>query len=152
MNCTACKRPLHQRGLGLIEALITLLVLTIGALTAARLQADLRLHADTARERSVAVRLAQQDLETLRGFATLGSTPGAPAYDDIASIAALPGIPAPYSLERQISALPGDGAKRARVRVVWRDRSGAPQQVELRTLIAASDPLYSGALDLPQQP
>src|SRR6218665_3725808 len=61
-----------QRGLSLIEGLVGLLVLSLGLVAALRLQTTFRLAADTARERSDAVRLAQSSLERLRATRGLG--------------------------------------------------------------------------------
>jgi len=66
-----------QRGVGLIEALIAFLVLSLGMLAIARVQSDMRAHAELARQRTEAVRIAQQDIETLRAYSVLTSTAGA---------------------------------------------------------------------------
>ena len=59
----------RQRGASLIEALLAFLALSLGMLALARVQTGLRAGADIARERSVAVRLAQVDTERSRAFA-----------------------------------------------------------------------------------
>ena len=45
------------RGIGIIEALVSLLVLALGMMSFAALQARLRLNSDVAKQRSEAVRL-----------------------------------------------------------------------------------------------
>ena len=135
----------RQRGTSLLEALITFLVLSVGMLTLLRVQTSLRDSADAARQRSEAVRLAQQDLETLRGFAT------AAAYSAIAGGVA-DGTPAAsntrYTLTRV--AQPEPGLKTIQVTLSWNDRNGEPQRVQLNAMMAAHDPAYSGALMLSQ--
>ena len=54
----AMKTSTSQRGATLIEALVALLVMSLSLLAATKLQSWLQLHADLARERSDAVRLA----------------------------------------------------------------------------------------------
>ena len=66
--CTSTQRI--QRGISLIEALIAFLVLSLGVLGMSKLQSHLRLHSDIARQRSEAVRIAQEDMEALRSFAS----------------------------------------------------------------------------------
>ena len=70
-----------QRGIGLIEALLAFLVLSLGMLAIARLQSDLRSNAELARQRSEAVRIAQQEIETLRAYSVLTASAGARSYD-----------------------------------------------------------------------
>ena len=139
-----------QRGTTLFEALIAFLVLSLGMVAIARLQGHLRLDADAARQRSEAVRLAQEDIETLRGFATVdAATPaGARAFDAIASASRSVDTGTTYLIERQIAAAGALPAKSASVTVSWTDRSGTAQQVVLHSIIARTDPALSGALAL----
>jgi Tfp pilus assembly protein PilV len=145
----------NQRGTSLLEALVAFLVLSLGMLSVARLQGQFRMHADTARQRSEAVRLAQQELETLRAFSVMGATAGSRSYADIApasatldGAAAQAGSNTRYTIERGVSDNGLPNAKSASVRVLWEDRSGTPQQVFLATVIAGIDPAYSGALGI----
>ena len=139
-----------QRGTTLFEALIAFLVLSLGMVAIARLQGHLRLDADAARQRSEAVRLAQEDLETLRGFATIdaAASTGARAFDAIASASRTVDTGTAYLIARQISATGALPAKSASVSVSWTDRSGGVQQVVLHSIIAGTDPALSGALAL----
>jgi Tfp pilus assembly protein PilV len=139
-----------QRGTTLLEALIAFLVLSVGMVAIARLQGHMRLDADAARQRSEAVRLAQEDLETLRGFATLRTTAaaGTRAFDSIASASRSVDTGTAYLIERQITAAGALAAKSATVTVSWTDRSGTLQQVALHSIVAGTDPALSGALAL----
>ena len=142
-----------MRGTSLLEALVAFLVLSLGMLTVARLQTHLRASADVARQRSEAVRLAQQELENLRSFSVIAPGSGARAYADIVSAvatlddaAAQPGANTRYTLTRTVLDDAVPNAKSASLRVAWDDRSGSPQQIVLDSLIAGVDPAYSGAL------
>ncbi len=150
MHRVAARR---MRGTSLLEALVAFLVLSLGMLTVARLQTHLRASADVARQRSEAVRIAQQELENLRAFSVIAPSPGARAYADIASgiatlddAAAQPGANTRYTLTRSVLDDATPNAKSASLRVAWDDRSGAAQQIVLDSLIAGIDPAYSGAL------
>lgn len=133
----------QQRGITLIESLIAFLVLSLGMLAVVRLQPELRQHADLARQHSEATRIAQQDIEALRGVA-------AASYASIASAAYAVepdglGSP-PYAVQRRVDAAAWPQALSVEVAVSWPDRSGESQQVVLVTLIGASDPSAAGAL------
>ena len=144
----------RQRGTTLLEALIAFLVLTLGMLTVARVQTHLRLNADVARQRSEAVRLAQEDLESLRAYAVLAAASGVRSYEGIASHTRTVDSDTGYATDtsylvaRAIDAGGMPDAKDASVTVSWTDRGGSAQQVTLSSVIAGADPAYSGALAL----
>jgi Tfp pilus assembly protein PilV len=128
-----------QRGTSLLEALVAFLVLSLGMVSIARVQSHLRLDADVARQRTEAVRLAQQDMETLRSERT---------FSAIASASRSVNAGTAYAIERRIEATGMPQAKAASITVRWTDRSGVPQQIALHSVIAATDPRLSGALAL----
>ena len=145
----------QQRGTTLLEALVAFLVLSLGMLTVARMQTQLRLNSDLARQRSEAVRLGQEDLESLRAFSVVDATPGARSYADVRNASRTVDSAAGYAsatryqLTRQIDAAGASLGVRARdamVTVSWRDRSGTDRQIVLNSIIAGSDPSLTGAL------
>ncbi|HWH80780.1 MAG TPA: hypothetical protein VNU71_00940 [Burkholderiaceae bacterium] len=143
-----------QRGTTLIEALAAFVVLTLGMLALARTQPALRQHAELARQRSEAVRLAQAEIESLRAFASLGAAPGQPSFDAIANdtrvvdASGQAAVQGAYTLTRAIDAGAIANAKQALVTVAWTDRAGAAQQVALAAIVAANPPALGGALGL----
>lgn len=133
----------QQRGITLIESLIAFLVLSLGMLAVMRMQPELRQHADLARQRSEATRIAQQDIEALRSAAPA-------SFASIASAAygvEPDGLGSPrYAVQRHVDATAWPHARGVEVIVSWPDRSGETQQVALVTLIGATDPSAAGAL------
>ena len=141
-------RPQTQRGFGLIEALLAFLVLSLGMLAMTRVQSDLRGHAELARQRTEAVRIAQQEIETLRAYSVLATSAGAHSYQQIATASATVDSIAPtrYELTRQVGTLADGQAARVAVTVRWNDRRGEPQHATLSSAIARSAPALAAAL------
>lgn len=132
----------RQRGLGLVDALLGLLVLTLGLLAVLRLQPQLRQHAEVARQRSEAVRLAQREIEQQRAAAP-ALTAGERSVDD-------PLASTRYRVLREIDAGAWPNATALAVTVQWADRDGNPQQLRLATIIATLDAALAGAAVLPR--
>jgi Tfp pilus assembly protein PilV len=140
--------PLHrQRGISLIESLVGFLVLSLGLLGVTHMHTSLRQNADTARQRTEAVRMAQQEIERLRGFASTA------AYDDIANAQQSSNSqPTTFTLVRNVDdASTGGTIKATSVATSWSDRTGAVQAITLSTTLAGTLPVYSGILGMPSQ-
>lgn len=137
-------RSHRQRGITLVEALIGVLLLSLGLLGALRLQSWLRLNGDVAKQRTEAVRLAQQDLEQVRGFTD------AAEFQAITNQRSEADHPLTlFTLERTVSADPA--LKNSLIAVSWQDRGGDTQTVTLHSSIPGLPPVYSAALALPSQ-
>ena len=135
-----------QRGITLVEALVGFLVLSLGLLGAARLQSWLHLNGDVARQRTEAVRLAEQDMEQVRSFANAAGFNAIATRQIQAS-----GTSATFTLMRTVATLPDSGLKGSTVSVSWHDRSGASQAIHLQSNVADESSVYSAALALPMQ-
>ena len=134
----------HQRGITLVESLVGVLLLSLGLLGALRMQSWLRLTDDVAQQRTEAVRLAQQDLEQVRGFADAAAFRAITHQHREAAHSTTN-----YTLHRTVSA---DAVlKNSLVAVSWRDRSGSTQTVQLHSSLNGLSPVYSAALALPRQ-
>lgn len=152
---SASLRACHQRGITLIDALLAFLVLAAGVLSMGKLQLHLQAHADLSRQRSEATRIAQEDIESLRSFASLQAdavAPSAATYERIetvtASVDRLNGatLNTVFHLTRQIDDSSASRLKSATVSVAWPARDGAMQQAVLNSAVAGENPALSGAL------
>ena len=164
----------RQRGIGLVEAMVALLVLALGMMTFGALQSRLRLNSDVAKQRAEAVRIAQEDIENFRAFGTFAidnSVANNFAYDSILAGASTRTVlasnivtqtNATYTVTRTVAAAPisagltGAQVKNVQVTVAWADRTAptvagvvqANQSVTLRTMVARSDPAVAASLAL----
>ena len=73
MSKPSCRRPSQQAGFTLLEALIALLVMSFGMMALAGMQLSLSRSGDVAKQRTEAVRLAQQQMEVLRSYASVAA-------------------------------------------------------------------------------
>jgi Tfp pilus assembly protein PilV len=151
----------RQHGVSLIEALVAMAVMAFGMLGVVGVQATLRYNADVSKQRSEAVRLAQQWIENNRSFTAVSTTSGAFTYSDLADVSqAITGYTTntAYTLVAGVAAS-GDTPqsdlprmKTLRVTVNWADRTAASgttnQSVELNTAIARIMPELGGTLAL----
>lgn len=149
------------RGFSLIEALVALLVMGFGMLGVLGVQSALRQYADLSKQRSEAVRLAQEGIETWRAFTKLGADASTVDYTDIASVGPL-AVTGPiaastntsYTLQHVVlpltnsADLPQSG-KWIQTTVRWNDRTGAEQRVDLHTHISGVLPELAGTLVVP---
>lgn len=141
------------RGISLVEAMVALAVMGFGTLAVLGVQASLRLNADVARQRSEAVRVAQEEMESLRAYAdfaafdALGGAGDEQAVD-LATNSAL-------TLARWVTlvatadeALLEDKARRKNVRIEvrWQDRTGTGQTVTLASTIQRTDPTLAASV------
>ncbi|WP_428422547.1 type IV pilus modification PilV family protein [Methylibium sp.] len=141
-------------GFTLIEALIALVVLTIGVLALSGLHVALSRHADVARQRTEATQLAESKLEELRSFEQVLAATGKTAYADLASGSDVPSIDSNTRFARswQVHGAADDPYRLVDAQVEWTDRSGDAglTHVHLSSVIARADPADAGSLGLPR--
>jgi len=154
MNALRAFPARRQRGVSLIEALVAFAVMAIGMLGVMGVQTTLRFNSDISKQRSEATRLAQEQMELLRSFSVLPTTPGVRAFDDIANsgpadVAGYTMTNTTYTLTTEVQAFAD--RKDVRVTVAWDDRQGTELRpsVVLNSVIAGVDPALSGMLSLP---
>lgn len=143
----------RQRGVSLMEAIVALALMAFGMLGLVGLQATLRQNADVARQRSEAVRLAQETLESQRLVTTLAAQPGRLAWADLADGTRAPetlaGQNASYQRQLTVADITGSRSKALQVQVQWQDRGGQAQQVLLVSALTGSLPELAATVGLP---
>lgn len=152
----------RSRGVSLIEALVALAVMAFGLLGVVGMQATLRFNSDVSRQRAEAVRMAQEQMESMRSFGVLsGATvPSDHEYVDIVSGSDAPAPPASFgntTFSRTTTVLLPTAndpkLKVLQVEVLWLDRrtaaGGASEPVRLTSSIAEVAPELMASVGLP---
>lgn len=155
------KPAFRPRGVTTIEALIALVIVALGLLSFIALQARMRLNTDVSRQRSEAVRVAQENMENFRAFGTLandGSVANNFSYAGVADGASAKTVlassvstttNATYTVTQSVATSTNAGMKEITVAVAWKDRESQDQSVTLRSFIAGVDPRLAAALSIP---
>lgn len=145
-------RARRQRGVTLIEALLALLVMAVGLLGIAGVQATLRTNGDLSKQRAEASRLAQRAIESARSYISIGATasPSDRTYDSIISgSSTVTGDNASYTVALTVDSTPTVGMKRVTVEVSWTDRAGTTQTISVSSAITRVAPEFAGTLVAP---
>ncbi|MDO9096351.1 MAG: prepilin-type N-terminal cleavage/methylation domain-containing protein [Rubrivivax sp.] len=161
---------LHRsRGVSLIEALVALAVMAFGLLGVVGMQATLRYNSDVSKQRSEAVRMAQEQVEAMRAFNTLAD-PADHNFADINSVATADVVVptgfanTTFKITTNVVDPAADGPqfKTLSVDVAWSDRyntgTSPNQGVQLTTTVAGVAPELAATLGLrgdraaPQRP
>ncbi|MBC7717975.1 MAG: hypothetical protein H7143_13675 [Pseudorhodobacter sp.] len=135
-------RKQGARGVSMVEALIAFLVVTVAVLGLVKFQSATRLSSDVARQRTEALRLAQNDIEQLRAALHMADIQSA---NRTVAADATRAAHVNFQIARLVSASAAN-SKTVQVTVNWADRSGAAQFVALTSLMAAQPPALTGAL------
>lgn len=151
------RRPLAL-GFTLIEALVALLVMSFGMLGVLGIQAMLRQYSDLSKQRSEAVRLAQESMEGWRAFSQLGASAGADWADIVSDgpvdvTSSLPSATNATFMRQRIVTAAGpvvtdipERGKWVQTRLSWVDRVNAPQQLDFVTHVSGISPELAGTL------
>lgn len=138
--------PRSTLGVSLIEALVALAVMAFGMLGVVGMQTTLRSNADLSRQRAEAVRIAQEELETLRNYSVLRASDAASGQLAFDAIASAPPVAVAASntntefTRETIVASPDPLLHGVRVLVSWTDRRAQAQSIELNSLINGVPP------------
>jgi len=155
MNRTQSSK--RQRGLSIIEALIALVIMGFGILSLAGMHTTLTRNVDTARQRTEAVRLAQEKIEELRSFTGIDSTitgqstvlATARNWDALASSTDSITTNVTYARAWTFAGAISDTMRSLTVTVSWTDRTGEAQAVTLNSVISKTNPSDTGFLGFP---
>jgi type IV pilus modification protein PilV len=147
-----------QRGFAILEALVAMLIMTIGVLSLSAMQTTINRYSNEAKLRSDATRLAQEKIEALRSFTGIASTivgQGATSAtalnwnalagntDTVASANAT------FTRVWTLSGTTADPMRGIQVTMTWQNRAGESQSLTLSSVIAQADPADSGYLGFP---
>lgn len=134
-------------GFAMVEVLVTLLILAGGLLAVGKFQGTLIENSSLAKQRTEAVMLGQQKIESLRAYEVLTTTTGKFAYADIATGSdTVNGANAAYNRSWTVAASSSPAYKSIAMTVGWTDNRGGAQSASLATLVSSSDPALSGSL------
>lgn len=134
-------------GQGLIEVLITLLIVVVGVLGIIRFQNYLAYNNSLAQQQGDATILAMQKIESLRDYQVLNTTSGYTAYQDIASGSTTStGATTVYTITWTVTTNVNPTYKKIDVTVSWTDRNNISQSVRLVSQVAGVEPAFSAAI------
>lgn len=141
-----------QRGISLIEALVAMVIMSLGTLAVLGVQATLRVNSDVAKQRAEAVRLGQAAMERWRGYVALsGAEDDTVYYQDIDdATVTVDGLNATYTIAMSVPDESADPRyKSLLVDVSWEDRTGQTQTIRLASNLFGEDPGLAGTLGVP---
>lgn len=144
-------------GFTLIEALIAMVVMAFGLVALSTLQSRLARSADVSKQRTEAMRLAQEKMEGLRSFTGIATgvvnwNGLASGSDSLSSYTVGGSSTDSNTTFNRTWALAGtstDPMRAASVTISWTDRAGDAQSVALSSVISKTDPADSGFLAFP---
>ncbi|WP_161563973.1 InlB B-repeat-containing protein [Cupriavidus lacunae] len=138
------KRTPRNHGFILIEAMIALILISIGLLAVSKLQTLSLSGAGQAKSRSEAMALSQQKLEQVRNMLVKSAFTGTPLVSGNATVS---GSNASYAMTWAVST-PSGGLEQRLVQLTttWTDGQGVQQRLDLNSVVAWDDPGGQGKL------
>ena len=136
-----------QAGQGLIETLITILLIAISVIALVRFQNYLAYTNSLTRQYNDAGILALEKIESLRDFQVINNTGGYTSYQSIVSgTGTSAGTTATYTLTWTVTANTNPTYKNIDITVSWTDRNNTARSVRFITRVAGVDPGYSASI------
>lgn len=137
----------NQRGLTLIETVITLAILSFGLVAVMKLQSYMIGHSAIAKQQAQAMTLAQKKIEELRDFQQINTGAGVKAYDDISSASEnISGTNANYTLSWTVTDQTSPDHKVINMNISWPDKNGVTRTIQLSSIISKTDPATEGGI------
>lgn len=134
-----------QRGLSLIEVIVSAIILAAALLALARLQSDFLQASSQTRLQAAALNYAQEKLEELRDFDVAKKCTDYPSPPNpTSSTRSTSGADFARSWEFTDCVPSGAECRRINVEVSWPDSTGASPSVTLSSQIACTEPMYGG--------
>ena len=139
----------HLAGVSLFEALIAMAIVSGALVSLLAMQTSLSRSADVAKQRGEAVRLAQQQIESMRSFTAMVGTPGQLAWTDLAAGTDSITTNTAFTRSWTVGGAVGDSLREVAVTLAWQDRAGENHSMTLQSVISKTDPADVGALGFP---
>jgi Tfp pilus assembly protein PilV len=134
-------------GQTIIEVLITLFIITLGATALIRFQSNLAYYNSLNQQTADATTLAIERLELLRDFHALAPVSGLRAYQSLnSSSTTVVGVNTTFTVNWTVNTYLNPNYKNVNVTVSWVDRKGFTQTVQMATHIAGIDPANSAVI------
>jgi Tfp pilus assembly protein PilV len=142
------KKLKSQIGDGMIETLVTLVILAIGALALIKFQAYLAYNNGVMRQQGEAMIIATKQLETLRNFLDLTSPSSySPLYSNIANqTTTVAGTSANFTTIANVSTFASPTYKEIDLTISWTDRRNNVQTRTLSSQVAGIAPANEGGV------
>jgi len=146
-----------QVGFTIVEALVSLIIMGFGIFALAGMQTALSNSADIAKQRTEAVRLAEEKIESLRSYTGITSTlvgqstvsTSALNWNALAGGSDSITTNATFTRTWTLGGAITDPMRALTVNVAWTDRANAAQVVSLSSILSQTDPADSGFLGFP---
>ena len=137
----------REKGLTLIETIITLAFLAVSVIVLVSFQSYLTYDNNLSQQRARALSLAIGEMETLRDYQVLNNTAGYTSWQSIASgSSVVTGTSATYTVTWTVTSYASPSYKNIDVTVTWTDARGNAQSVKQDINIAGIDPQDSAAI------
>lgn len=131
-----------QRGQGLVETLVALLVISGGAIALIQFEHNLGYTNSIAQQQAEATILATNKIESMRAFGVINTTAGYTSYSSIATgTSSATGANTTYTLNWTVNTSSTTPTyKTVDLNVTWTDFRGGTQSIELTSIILGLDP------------
>ncbi len=141
-------RFFKQKGQGLIETIIALVIISVGAITLIKFERQVSYYHNLAQQQSEATILATSKIESMRSFGVLNNTSGYTSYQSIATgTSTSNGINTTYTLSWSVATSTTNPTyKSVNITVSWLDRYGSSQSIQLSTAILGLDPIIQASV------
>ena len=135
-----------QRGVGLVEILVSLVILSVGLLSVAKLQVNIIATSNDSKAKNEAIIIAQSRIEELRNFSDEINTAAEFEAEFVAIVKGnstnISGVNAAFT--RKESIVDANSTKSIAVYVTWSDKSNDTQEVLINSSIAWQKPRSVG--------
>lgn len=138
----------REKGLTLVEMLVTLIVVSVGVIGLLKLQSYSSYDSSVFQQKNEACLLALAQIETLRSFPVINTTSGYnSSYSGIVtSTSTVNGTSATFTVSSTVTTYTSPKYKNIVVTVSWTDKYNAAESITMATNIGSIDPAFSASV------